>query len=84
MSLFTGGRVGYSPANPRLRVLHAWGNRERGGFYRELTRRTGTPFKTVGDVPPAKAGSPLENYGWVLRDLPRLRPPQRSRGAPLL
>jgi len=66
---FSGGRIGYNLANPRLRVLHAWGNRERGGFYRELTRRTGTPFKTVGDVPPAEAGSPLENYGWVLRDL---------------
>ncbi|MBF6596251.1 MAG: NERD domain-containing protein [Thermaceae bacterium] len=66
---YTSGDLGYSPDNPKLRVLHAWGRAERPGLYKEIARHNGLDFYWVSRIPKADQGSPLESYAWVVRKL---------------
>lgn len=66
---YTGGSQSYDPQNSRVKVLHAWGSRNKPGLYRLLAQKHGVPFITVGHIPEAERGSPLQNYAWALRHL---------------
>ena len=47
---FTNGDIQYNPKNNKLRILHAWGSKERPGLYGTICELNGTRPKGVGDT----------------------------------
>lgn len=48
---FSNGDVGYDPqTNPKLRVLHAWGGKERPGLYGTICQANDIRPRTVGET----------------------------------
>ena len=47
---FSGGELGYDRPNPKLRVLNAWGSRNRPGLYGLLCEATGVGRLAVNDL----------------------------------
>lgn len=47
---FTNGDIQYDPNNNKLRILHAWGSRERPGLYRTICELNGKIPKAVRDT----------------------------------
>jgi superfamily I DNA and RNA helicase len=47
---FTNGDIQYDPKNNKLRILHAWGSKERPGLYGTICELNGTRPKGVGDT----------------------------------
>ena len=47
---FTNGDIQYNPKNNKLRILHAWGSKERPGLYGTICELNGTRTKGVGDT----------------------------------
>jgi len=47
---FTNGDISYDPNNSKLKILHAWGSRERPGLYRTICELNGKTPKAVRDT----------------------------------
>ena len=47
---FTNGDIAYDPNNNKLKILHAWGSRERPGLYRTICELNGKTPKGVRDT----------------------------------
>ncbi|MBW4620274.1 MAG: pentapeptide repeat-containing protein [Cyanosarcina radialis HA8281-LM2] len=47
---FSSGEVGYDPTNPKLKVLHAWGAKNRPGLYSTICEAANIPRRTVYDT----------------------------------
>lgn len=58
MKAFSNGEVSYSE-DSNLKVLHAWGRKEKSGFYKEIANRNNCRFRNVNDVK-AECGNWLE------------------------
>ena len=73
---FTNGEIKYQNLpNSNLRVLHAWGARDRDGLYGEICRFTGIRRLNVNDIPEAVPNHALA-YGCrdLLERTPNFRP----------
>lgn len=70
MRHFTLGKMGFDPdKNENLVVLHAWGAKERKGFYGEVCNLNNKKRKTVKDVPKNLGLKPNEGLGYLCSDL---------------
>ncbi|MEK4675644.1 MULTISPECIES: DEAD/DEAH box helicase [Bacillus] len=64
---FSNGETCYDEIVKRkIKVLHAWGAKDREGFYRFLCRRHGIIPKKPSDLP---SGSPSEKFAYACTDL---------------
>lgn len=50
MKAFSNGEVSYDTRNSNLQVLHAWGRKDKNGFYKEITNKNNCKFRSVSDV----------------------------------
>ena len=46
---FSNGEEGYNP-DSNLKIMHAWGNKKKNGFYREVANRNNCRFRNANDV----------------------------------
>lgn len=49
MKAFSNGEVSYSK-DSNLKILHAWGRKDKNGFYKEVVSRNGCKFRNAKDV----------------------------------
>ncbi|MGL5822378.1 MAG: DEAD/DEAH box helicase [Sarcina sp.] len=52
---FSGGKIGLKDC-PNIKVLHAWGNKARGGFYKNIAEENGKRALTVNDISKIRSG----------------------------
>ncbi|MGL4742453.1 MAG: DEAD/DEAH box helicase [Sarcina sp.] len=52
---FSSGKVGLKDC-PNIKVLHAWGNKARGGFYKSIAEANGKRALTVNDISKMRSG----------------------------
>lgn len=70
MKHFTLGKMGYNPdENENLEVLHAWGAKERQGFYGKICDINGKKRKGVRDIPKSLGLKPNEGLGYLCSEL---------------
>ena len=59
MKVFSNGEVSYDE-NSNLKVLHAWGRKNKNGFYREVANRNNCRFRSAKDVK-GECGNSIES-----------------------
>lgn len=50
LKYFSNGKVYYDEENSNLQVLHAWGRKDRNGFYKEIVNINNCRFRSASDV----------------------------------
>lgn len=71
MKHFTNGTEGYDGKNSNLKVLHAWGAKDRMGLYREICIENSVPFLNTKDVKnkSGKNMKPNEGLAFACKEL---------------
>lgn len=49
MKAFSNGEVSYNE-DSNLKIMHAWGRKDKNGFYKEIANRNGCKFRSLKDI----------------------------------